>query len=354
MKKMKKLLCAGLSLVMIAQLAACGGGNGTNNNNNQSSGSNANANSPSSSSAVVIKLSLSQAVTEPTVIAANAFKEEVEEKSGGSIEVQVYPDNQIGNERDAVEGMTLHTVQMVAPANAVITNFIPEFNIFSLPMIFRDKQHIYDVLDNVGMDEYYQNLCEQSGFKLLGWFDLGSRNIMTVSKPINSIDDIKGLKIRNQESTVEMDGMASFGASPTSMSYNELYTALSSSVIDGAEAANTNYYAKAFYEVAPNWAIVGWLECVNPVLMDLTFWNNLSAEQQAVLEEACQNMVDLERQLYAQSEDDALAELEKMDGVNITYPDRAPFEAAAKTCYDQYADQLGGMDKIQAIIDYGK
>lgn len=298
---------------------------------------------------VTIKFSLSQAATEPTVLAAQKFKAEVEEKSGGRILVQLYPDGQLGSERDSVEGLQFHTVEMVAPANAVITNFIKELSIFSLPMIFYDKEHLYAVLDDIGMS--YADICEEKGFKLLGWFDLGSRNIMTVSKPIHSIEDLKGLKIRNQESTVEMDGMSSFGATPTPMAYNELYTAMSSSVIDGAEAANTNYYMKAFYEVAPNWAIVGWLECVNPVLMDLEFWNELSEEQQAIVEEASANMIDLERELYAQSEKDCLKELEKLD-ITITYPDRTPFQEAARKTYEQYAESLGGMDKIDAILNY--
>lgn len=299
---------------------------------------------------IIIRFSLSQAATEPTVLAAEAFKEEVEEMSGGSMIVEVYADNQLGNERDSVEGLQLHTVEMTAPANAVITNFISELGIFSLPMLFENKDHVYAVLDDIGMS--YSDICEDHGMKLLGWFDLGSRNIMTVSRPINSIEDVRDLKIRTQESIVEMDGMSSFGATSTPMSYNELYTALSSSVIDGAEAANTNYYAKAFYEVAPNWAMVGWLECVNPVLMDLEFWNQLSAEQQAIVEEASNNMIQMERELYAQSEDECLAELEQMESVNITYPDRELFQEAAQATYQKYAEDFGGMANIEAILHY--
>lgn len=299
--------------------------------------------------AVTIKFSLSHAATEPAVQAANAFKAEVEEKSGGSIIVEVYPDNQLGSERDVIEGLQLHTVEMVDPANAVLTNFINELSIFSLPMMFENKEHIYAVLDDIGMT--YADQCESKGFKLLGWFDMGTRNIMTVKKPVEKIEDMHGLKIRTQESTAEMAGMASFGASPTPMAYNELYTALESGVLDGAEAANTNYFQKAFYEVAPNWAMVGWFECVNPVLMDLQFYNNLSDDQRAVVDEAAANMIKMERELYAQSEDEYLEQL-KEAGVNITYPDREPFKEAAKKAYDEFADQVGGMDKIEAIINY--
>lgn len=310
---------------------------------------NKDSNAASDEKQIRIKFSLSQAASEPAVLAANSFKEEVEEKSGGSIIVEVYPDNQLGSERDVIEGLQIHTVEMADPANAVLTNFIDELSIFELPMLFESKEHVYAVLDDIGMS--YADKCEEQGFKLLGWFDMGSRNIMTINKPIESMTDLSGLKIRTQESTANMEGFTAFGASPTPMAYNELYTALESGVLDGAEAANTNYYLKAFYEVAPNWAIVGWLECVNPVLMDIQFWNKMSDNQKAIVEEAAANMVELERELYAKSEADYLAELEKA-GVNITYPDRAPFKEASKKAYEKFAEQVGGMEKIEAIINY--
>ena len=218
-------------------------------------------------------------------------------------------------------------------------------------MLFENKDHVYAVLDDIGMS--YAPQCEAQGFKLLGWFDMGSRNIMTVKKPIGSMDDLAGLKIRTQESTANMAGFTAFGANPTPMAYNELYTSLESGVLDGAEAANTNYYLKAFYEVAPNWAVVGWLECVNPVLMDLQFYNKLSDEQKAIVEEAAADMIQLERELYSKSEDDYLEEL-KAKGVNITYPDREPFKEASQKAYEQFAPNVGGMDKIEAVINYGR
>lgn len=352
MKKWQRLVSLGTAAVLALSMTACG------------SKTEAPAAAPSadagkteapaaapakSADAVTIKFSLSQAATEPATEAANAFKKEVEEKSGGSIVVEVYPDNQLGSERDVIEGLQLHTVEMVDPANAVLTNFIDELSIFELPMLFESKEHVYAVLDDIGMT--YADKCEAQGFKLLGWFDMGSRNIMTVNKPIESMADLAGLKIRTQESTANMAGFSAFGASPTPMAYNELYTALESGVLDGAEAANTNYYLKAFYEVAPNWAIVGWLECVNPVLMDIQFYNNLSDEQRAIVDEAAANMIKLERELYAKSEDDYLKELEAK-GINITYPDRAPFKEASKKAYEEFASHVGGMDKIEAVINY--
>lgn len=350
----KRLVSLGLATVMALSLTACGGNKPAETaepkagEGGAESAEGGSAVTPTAD-AVTIKFSLSQAATEPAVQAANAFKKEVEEKSGGSIIVEVYPDNQLGSERDVIEGLQLHTVEMVDPANAVLTNFIDELSIFELPMLFESKEHVYAVLDDIGMS--YADACEEKGFKLLGWFDMGSRNIMTVNKPIESMADLKGLKIRTQESTANMAGFTAFGAAPTPMAYNELYTSLEAGVLDGAEAANTNYYLKAFYEVAPNWAVVGWLECVNPVLMDLQFYNNLTDEQRKVVDEAAASMITLERELYAQSEDEYL-EILKEKGVNITYPDREPFKEASKQAYEEFASHVGGMDKIEAVINY--
>lgn len=346
MKKRVISLC--LATMMALSLTACGAKEEASATQAEQ-GAAEQAAPAASKDAKIIKFSLSQAASEPAPLAAQAFAEELAELSGGSIVVEVYPDNQLGSERDVIEGLQLHTVEMVDPANAVVTNFIPELSIFELPMLFENKEHVYAVLDDIGMT--YAELCEAQGFKLLGWFDMGSRHIMTVKKPINSIEDLHGLKIRTQEAAGNMAGFTAFGAAPTPMAYNELYTALESGVLDGAEAANTNYYLKAFYEVAPNWAICGWLECVNPVLMDLEFWNNLTAEEQRWVQEAADNMIQLEREEYAKSEEVYLEELKKA-GVNITYPDIAPFKEASKKAWEEFADIVGGMDKIEAVVNY--
>ena len=340
MKKRTRVLSMALAGLLAISMTACSSG---------TSGSGGEGGEAASGEVVTIKFSLSHAATEPAVQAANEFAEEMAEKSGGTLKVEVYPDNQLGSERDVIEGLQLHTVEMADPANAVLSNFIDSMNLFELPMLFENKQHVYAVLDDIGMQ--FADECEAQGFKLLGWFDMGSRHIMTVNKPINSLADIQGLKIRVQESPANMAGMGCFGAAPTPMSYNELYTSLESGVLDGAEAAATNYYQKAFWEVAPNWAKVNWFECVNPVLMDLQFYNNLSDEHKQILEECVANMIPRERQLYAESEV-YYEELLKEEGINITVPDRQEWQDCCHVAYEEFADRVGGMEAIEAVINY--
>ena len=299
---------------------------------------------------VNIKFSMSHAATEPAVVAAQSFAERVAEKSNGTITVEVYPDNQLGNERDVVEGIQLHTVQMADPANGVLTNFVTEANIFEMPMLFNDKEHAKAVCENLGF-EYYDEACAAAGFKLLGFLDMGTRHILTVNKPINSIEDLKGLKIRTQESPANVAAFNAFGASATPMAYADVYTSLESGVLDGAEAANVNYLSKAFYEVAPNWAMVGWLELINPVIMDMQVWDSMSENQQSILTEEIQIMIDEEWAGYEAAEETSLETL-KANGIQITTPDKAPFREASETVWNEFADKFGGIEKINEIVDY--
>ena len=212
---------------------------------------------------------------------------------------------------------------------------------------------MYSVLDSDEIGMSYSGDCEEKGFHLMGFLDLGTRHIMTTQKTINSIEDLKNLKIRNMENQVQLDSFTAFGASPLPMAYGELYTALQQNIIDGAEAANTNYYSKKFYEAAPHWAMVGWTNDLGICVVAKNFYDSLSDEHKQIIDECTKEMIDKERELYTASEDECL-ELLKGEGIEITEPDREPFIEAAQSVYDQWGDKVGGRDKIDAIVNFGK
>ncbi len=179
----------------------------------------------------------------------------------------------------------------------------------------------------------------------------GVRHILTTERPINSIEDMEGLKIRTMENPAHLDVFSAFGASPLPMSYSELYTALETGVIDGAEAANSNYWGNRIYEVGPNWAQIGWLHLVAPLVLSKSYYDNLPPDLQKVLDDTGREIAAFERTLYAERDDELLRQLEEA-GVNITYPDRQAFIEAAQPVYDKWAEKVGGRDKIQAIMDF--
>jgi len=301
----------------------------------------------------VIKTSLSQNPQEPQVRAVELFKQNVEDRSAGKVKVEIYPNNQLGNQRDVVEGIQLGTIQMSNIAS-VMAGFVRELNIFELPFLFENREHFYAVLDSA-IGESLRPAFERRGFHLLGYFDAGVRHVMTVERPINSIGDLGGQKIRMMENPLHLAAFKAFGASPLPMAYSELYTALEQHVIDGAEAANTNYLSKKFYEPAPYWAQVGWIHLIEYVIMSRYFYDRLPSGYKKIIDEAAILMIRKERQWYSENDEKALLKLVE-EGIKITHPDRKPFVEASQKVYKEWADKVGGMDLIERIIrfDYGR
>jgi TRAP-type transport system periplasmic protein len=297
----------------------------------------------------VIKASFSQNPQEPQVKAGALFKQIVEEKSSGRIKVQIYPNNQLGNQRDVAEGIQLGTVEMSNIAS-VMAGFVREVNIFEMPFLFENKTHFYAVLDSEIGDSLRSPFAER-GFRLLGFFDAGVRHIMTVDKPVNCMEDVKGLKIRTMENPLHLASFKAFGANPMPMAYGELYTALEQGVIDGAEAANANYLSKKFYEPARFWAQIGWIHLIEYVIMSRYFYERLPDEYKKIIDQAAAEMIRKERQWYTEEEERALAVL-KDEKVVVTYPNREAFVKAARQVYKEWADKVGGMDLIEKITRF--
>lgn len=295
----------------------------------------------------VLKAALSQNPSEPQVRAVQLFADQVWKGTEGRVRVQVYPNNQLGNQRDVVEGLQMGSVELANIAS-VMASFVPETNLFELPFLFDGPEHFDRVMDS----EIGKGLApafETRGLHLLGYFDVGERHIMTTDRPVEGLDDLAGLKIRTMENRLHLAAFKAFGANPLPMAYGELYTALEQGVIDGAEAADPNYFAKRFYEPAPLWARVGWIRLIEYVVMSRSFYENLSLEDREVIDLAARAMILQERAWYRAEADSALQRLREA-GVTILTPDRGPFRQAARGLYEEWAESVGGMGKIEAIL----
>ncbi len=297
----------------------------------------------------VIKAALSQNPGEPQVRAMESFKRIVEEETDGRFVVRLYPNNQLGNQRDIVEGLQLGSIE-VSNIASVMSAFVPETNLFELPFLFDGPVHFDSVLDGP-IGQRLRPAFEKRGLRLLGYFDAGERHIMTTTTAIESLWDLQGLKIRTMENPLHLAAFRAFGANPLPMAYGELYTALEQGVIDGAEAADPNYLAKRFYEPAPNWARVGWIRLLEYVIMSRSFYERLSAEDRRIIDSAVQTMVREQRALYRAAADSALAKLQQV-GVHVTFPDRMPFREAAREVYAAWAERVGGMALIDEILQH--
>ena len=298
----------------------------------------------------ILKAALSQNPSEPQVRAVELFADLVSEGTEGRIRVQIYPNNQLGNQRDVVEGLQMGSVEL-ANISSVMASFVPEINLFELPFLFDGPRHFDAVVDS-RIGKSLAPAFERRDLHLLGYFDVGERHIMTTRRPVERFEDLSGLKIRTMENRLHLATFEAFGANPLPMAYGELYTALEQGVIDGAEAADPNYLAKRFYEPAPFWARVGWIRLIEYVVMSRSFYDELSPEDRGVIDRAARTMILQQRSWYREEAESALERLREA-GVRISNPDREPFRAAARRVYEDWADRVGGMARLEEILSLG-
>lgn len=286
----------------------------------------------------------------PYGMGATHFAELVKERSGGTVEIQVFPSSQLGNQRDLVEGLAFGTVDMTLTGTAVLGNFIPEVSVFDLPFIFRDVQHAYKALDTVGMD-----LCkkgENRGMITLAIWENGVRHMTNSKRPIKKPEDMKGLKIRVMEQPVYIEMMKCLGASPTPMAMSELYTALQKGVVDGEENPFSHIATKRFDEVQKYISITSHTYAPEPVLISTMAWNKLSADQQAMLRKAAEDTRDWQRALCREKEGAFRKTIEERGHAVVNDDvDKEAFAKATAPVWNLYIKQFGdsAIKAIQAI-----
>ena len=268
----------------------------------------------------------------------------------GRIAVEIYPNNALGNERDVIELAIIGAVELTTPSNAPLATFAPEMLVFDLPYLFRDRPHMYEVLDGP-IGRSFEAPLRERGLVLLGYFEAGLRHLMTRDRAIERTEDLAGLKIRTMENPLHLRAFEAFGASPLPMAYGEVYTALEQGVIDGAEAARSNYFSKRFFEVAPNWSEIGWMYLVQPLVMSGRFFSSLAPEDQAAVRAAARKAVEAEREEYQRQDEEALAKL-RAAGVRFTHPDTDALLELAREVWRAAAQSVDPA-LVEAITGYG-
>lgn len=283
---------------------------------------------------LVLKASHNATASEPYQVGLEQMSQLLQQKTNGEASVHIFPNAQLGDEMDSVQGTMLGTVDLAVAANGTLVNFAPQMSVLSMPYLFKGREQMNQTLDSDEIYDRINGILEPQGLHLVSLFSAGTRHIMSKT-PINSIDDIQGMKIRTIQDDAQIKTFRLFGANPTPLPYKELYGALETGVVDGADAANTNYLSQRFYEVSPNWAMVSWLELISPVVMSQSRFDSLPEDVQEALTEAGKTAGNYERKVYQQSDDAAFEKLQDQD-VTITHPDIAPFRARAEKVYPDY------------------
>jgi tripartite ATP-independent transporter DctP family solute receptor len=277
--------------------------------------------------------------------------ERLEEKSGGQLGLEIYPSGQLGSERQCLELLQIGSLSMTKVSASVMENFAPNLKVFSLPYIFRDREHTFSVLDG----EIGQELLVQSqDYRLRGltYFDAGYRSFYTKAAPVNTPADLKGLKIRVQESQTSMNMVRAMGGSPTPISWGELYTALQQGVVDGAENNPPSFYTSRHYEVCKYYVLNEHSAVPDILVVGTDAWNRLTDQERDWLLEAAREATDYQRKLWAVAEQEALEAVTEA-GVDVIRPDKEPFAEAVEGLYQTYEDQPAVYDYIQRIRAVG-
>ena len=285
-----------------------------------------------------------------TVHKAMVFMDErLREISGGSMQIDIYPSGQLGDEREAIELLQIGSVAMAKVSAAPLEGFVPEMRIFNLPYLFRDREHYFAVLDSAVGEELLL-ASENARLRGLGYYDAGSRSFYMTDGAIESPDDLDGAKIRVQQSQTAMQMVRALGGSPTPIAYGELYTALQQGVVDGAENNPPSFYTSGHYEVARYFTLDEHTAVPDLVLISSRVWDTLSTTQQAWLQQAVDESVVYQRELWRHDTDAALAAIEA-DGVVVLRPDKAPFEARVAQLLAEYeSSDLGPLlERIRAV-----
>ncbi|RAV28856.1 TRAP transporter substrate-binding protein [Sinomicrobium soli] len=296
--------------------------------------------------AKVIKLGHGLDASHPVHKAMMFMSDRLEEKSGGKMSIKIYPSQQLGTERELLELLQIGSVGMTKVSVGVMENFVPDHKLFGLPFLFRDKAHSHKVLDG----KIGQQLLDASlGVRLKGlaFYDAGSRSFYTKT-PVNSPEDLRGLKLRVMESQTAIDMVKGLGGSPTPISWGELYTALQQGIVDGAENNLPSFYLSYHYEVCKYYIVDEHTTLPDLLLIGRTLWESLSDQEKQWLGEAAKESVIYERKIWQEAEDEALQEIKKA-GVEVIYPDKEPFREKVEPMYEIFKQDPHLKELIEAI-----
>lgn len=276
--------------------------------------------------------------------------ERLAEKSDGQLTIDIYPSGQLGSEQQCVELLQIGSLAITKVSAAVMESFTPKFKALGLPYVFRSKEHSFKVFDGeigkellLGTEEFWiRGLC---------FYDAGFRSFYTINKPILTPDDLTGLKLRVMKSQSAMEMVRALGGSPTPISWGELYTALQSGVVDGAENNPPSLYTSHHYEVCKEYSLDEHT-CVPDVLIISTkVWNNLTEQEQKWLQEAADESVAVQRKYWDESVEESLREVQAA-GVTIHRPDKKLFADKVQPLLDKYRqDKVLGdlLRRIEAV-----
>jgi len=283
----------------------------------------------------------------PTVEGLRHMAKLLNERTQGRITMDVYPGGQLGGEKETIEMVQSGTLAVNRISTGSLAGFNSKLTAYTLPFVFRDATHMWKVLDGKVGQDLLRDL-EKDGLVGLTYYDAGARSFYTKSKPINSPAEAKGQKIRVLQSKIFVDLVDALEASATPMGFGEVYSALQTGLIDGAENNPPSLWAMKHYEVCKYFALDEHMMIPEVVIISKKVWDKLSPEDQKIVAQAAMESSQVEKKLWIEYTEQALKEL-IAKGVVISKPDKEPFRKAVTPMYEKYPQYKDIITQIQAV-----
>lgn len=274
--------------------------------------------------------------------------EAADELSNGRLKIEIYPNAQLGTDRDMIEGMQLGSIDMASPSTGAMGAVLPEATVLDLPYIFDDLDHAYRVLDGPVSEQLYK-LFDGVGFHPLGYWEIGFRNLTNNVRPVHTPEDVEGLKLRALPSEVHQKAWSLVGAQPQAMDWTEVYNALDTGVVDGQENPFNIILLGKLHEVQDYLSVTRHIYGAAPTSISDITWNKLPPDLQDVLKQAVARSVVVQREAASGNEAEQLQQIKDFGMEVVEEPDRAAFREAMKPAWDLYTERFG--DEGQALID---
>ncbi|WP_415762156.1 TRAP transporter substrate-binding protein [Pseudomonas sp. CP4] len=285
----------------------------------------------------------------PTVVAEKSMGDTLTKETNGELTFQYFPGGVLGSEKEVIEQMQVGAVQLSRVSLGIVGPVVPDVNVFNMPFIFRDQQHMRNVIDGPVGDEILDKITNSEfGLVALAWMDGGTRNIYT-KKPVRKLEDLKGMKIRVQGNPMFIDMMNAMGGNGIAMDTGEIFSALQTGVIDGAENNPPTLLEHNHFQNAKFYSLTGHLILPEPIVMSKITWEKLTPDQQELVKKAAKAAQAEERVLW-DKKSAASEEKLKAAGVEFITVDKKPFYDATAPVREKYGAKYADLiKKIEAV-----
>lgn len=305
---------------------------------------------------VTIRLAIGDPIESAVGVTAERFKELVEEKTNGSVTIEVHPDGTLfgGDQEAAIDQLRAGSLDMAVLSTSVYANFDSRMNAISLPYLFSDMEQFRNYLREGPGQELLNGLEADMNTKGLALMTRSFRHVTNNVRPIETPGDLEGIKLRTPNNPLWVEFFGALGANPTPMDFTEVYSALQTGVIDGQENPVEVPLANNFYEVQDYLSLTGHIADGYVLGLNLELWNSLASEQQAALEEAAEETAQFKLEYDVDEEERMINELQEqgMQVNDLSEEQRAQFEEAARGLYPQFREIVGNEEFMNTTLNY--